>query len=130
MLGEYGAENVAVRDAALGRELAEVVAAAQPATRGRHAVDCATKATRPTGIPRRAQLTHWEEWGEPALAQYDGMVWYRAHVQAHAPRRRSRRRRSSLGTIDDVDLVWINGRAIGSGFGEGDARLRGARAKC
>lgn len=60
----------------------------------------------------------WEEWGVPTLTNYDGMVWYRAHVtltKAQAKQAAT----LALGTLNDVDLAWVNGRAMGSGFGEG-----------
>jgi sialate O-acetylesterase len=67
--------------------------------------------------PAPGQLGHWEMWGEPALAAYDGMVWYRAHVKLSAAQAKQAAT-LELGTIDDVGLAWINGRAMASGFGE------------
>jgi sialate O-acetylesterase len=61
----------------------------------------------------------WEEWGVPTLASYDGMLWYRARVtltKAQAKQAAA----LALGAVNDVDLAWINGRAMGSGFGEGE----------
>jgi sialate O-acetylesterase len=60
-----------------------------------------------------AELTRWENWGVAALAPYDGMVWYRTHArltkaQAKQPAA------LSLGQIDEVDLTFVNGRAVGS----------------
>ncbi len=64
-----------------------------------------------------AQLGHWELWGEPTLASYDGMVWYRA--RAKLSRAQAKQAATlELAQVDDVDLVWLNGRAIASGFGE------------
>ncbi len=60
---------------------------------------------------------HWEDWGVPALAEYDGVVWYRARATL-APAQARSSATLSLGVIDDVDLVWINGKAMGSGVGE------------
>ena len=60
----------------------------------------------------------------PALGRYDGMVWFRAHVKLDKPRRRSRPRQLSLGLVDDVDVTWVNGRAVGNGFGDGSACTR------
>ena len=62
------------------------------------------------------QLGSWEAWGEPRLAEFDGVLWYRAKVKltrAQAKNVTAIR----LGPIDDVDLVWFNGESIGSGFG-------------
>jgi sialate O-acetylesterase len=59
------------------------------------------------------EMTPWESWGVPELARYNGMVWYRARAkltsaQAKLPAT------LSLGQVDEVDLTWVNGRAIGS----------------
>ena len=53
----------------------------------------------------------------PHSAAYDGMVWYRAHAKVSAAQAKQAAT-LELGPIDDVDLVWINGRAMASGFGE------------
>ena len=45
----------------------------------------------------------------------------RAREARHA-RRRSRPRSCRSGSIDDVDVTWINGRAVGNGFGD-EARV-------
>jgi sialate O-acetylesterase len=63
-----------------------------------------------------ASLGHWESWGQPALSEYDGVVWYRAKVnltRAQVKTVRSVR----FGEIDDVDLVYVNGKPVGSGYG-------------
>ncbi len=59
----------------------------------------------------------WEDWGVPALAEYDGVVWYRARVTL-TPAQARQAATLSLGVIDDVDLVWINGQAMGGDVGE------------
>ncbi len=61
-----------------------------------------------------AELTPWESWGVPALASFDGMVWYRTQVTLSAAQARQAAT-LSLGQIDEVDLVFFNGRAVGSG---------------
>jgi sialate O-acetylesterase len=61
----------------------------------------------------------WEEWGVPALAEYDGMMWYRARVtltKAQAAQAAT----LAIGEVNDVDIAWINGRAMGASFGEGE----------
>ncbi len=53
--------------------------------------------------------------GRYALAGYDGMMWYRARVtltKAQAKQAAT----LALGAVDDVDIAWINGRAMGIGF--------------
>ena len=56
----------------------------------------------------------------PTLAAYDGMVWYRARVKLTAAQAKQAAT-LSLGVIDDVDVVWVNGQPMGSGFGEARA---------
>jgi sialate O-acetylesterase len=63
--------------------------------------------------PAPADLTPWESWGVPQLATYDGMLWYRARVQLTAAQAKLPAT-LSLGQVDEVDLTWVNGRAIGS----------------
>jgi sialate O-acetylesterase len=57
-------------------------------------------------------LTAWETWGDPALADFDGIGYYRAHVvltpaQAGAAQ-------LHLGAIDDMDLTRVNGAVVGA----------------
>ena len=61
----------------------------------------------------------WEQWGVPTLDTYDGMVWYRARVTLTKAQARQAAT-LAIGSLNDVDLTWINGRAMGSGFGEGE----------
>ena len=78
LLGEYRGEPAAgVR--ALGRDLAEVVERAA-ADRRHAALDSRAERHR-AGAPRRRSSRYWENWGVPALAGYDGMVWFRARVK-------------------------------------------------
>jgi sialate O-acetylesterase len=63
--------------------------------------------------PAPAELTPWESWGVPALARYDGMVWFRARVKLNAAQAKLPAT-LSLGQVDEVDLTWVNGRAVGS----------------
>lgn len=67
---------------------------------------------------RRApeELTPWESWGDPALARFDGMVWYRARVKLSAAQARQAVS-LNLSQVDEVDLTWVNGRVVGSGSG-------------
>ena len=63
--------------------------------------------------PAPAELTPWESWGVPQLATYDGMLWYRTRVTLTAAQAKLPAT-LSLGQVDEVDLTWVNGRAIGS----------------
>jgi sialate O-acetylesterase len=64
--------------------------------------------------PAPEQLTAWENWGVPELARFDGMVWYRTQVKLGSAQARQSAT-LSLGQVDEVDLVFVNGRAVGSG---------------
>jgi sialate O-acetylesterase len=92
---------------------------AQPATRGNLPWAAAGASGEWQRTP--AELTQWETWGVPALAEYDGMMWYRSRVKLTAAQAKQGAK-LSLGVIDDVDLVWINGHPMASGFGE-DVRV-------
>jgi sialate O-acetylesterase len=63
--------------------------------------------------PAPADLTPWESWGVPRLAAYDGMLWYRGRAML-TPAQAKLPATLSLGQVDEVDLTWVNGRAIGS----------------
>lgn len=59
-----------------------------------------------------AALGPWERWGVPALADYDGMVWYRTELQLD----RSQARQAavlSLGQVDEIDQSWLNEHRLG-----------------
>ncbi len=66
--------------------------------------------------PAPAGLDYWESWGVPELSRLDGMVWYRTRVKLTAAQARQGAR-LSLGAADDVDVTWVNGRAVGNTFG-------------
>ncbi len=69
--------------------------------------------------PAPSVVSNWEEWGVPALAEYDGMLWYRARVtltKAQAAQAAT----LAIGEVQDVDTTWINGRAMGASFGDGE----------
>lgn len=58
----------------------------------------------------------WEQAGDPALASFDGIVWYRQTVtltKAQAAAAKT----ISLGPVDDDDITWINGVMVGNTFG-------------
>jgi sialate O-acetylesterase len=64
--------------------------------------------------PAPGELTPWENWDVPELARFDGMVWYRTQVKLGIAQARQSAT-LSLGQVDEVDLVFVNGRAVGSG---------------
>lgn len=55
----------------------------------------------------------WEDWGRPDLRAFDGIVWMRGHVALTAAQAASAAT-LSIGPVDDIDSVWVNGRPIGS----------------
>ncbi len=67
-------------------------------------------------LPAPAALDYWETWGVPELGRYDGLLWYRARVQLTSGQARQPAK-LSLGLADDVDVAWLNGRAVGHTFG-------------
>jgi sialate O-acetylesterase len=66
--------------------------------------------------PAPPTLGYWETWGVPALGRHDGMVWFRTRLTLTAAQAKQAAR-LTLGQIDDVDMTWVNGRAIGNSFG-------------
>ncbi len=116
MLGAYAADP-AVGAARWGREWQQWWTA-QPVTQG---VQPWTTGKAAGAWQRVPELTQWENWHVPALAGYDGMVWYRARAKLSRAQAKQAAR-ISLGLVDDVDLVWINGQPMASGYGE-EARV-------
>jgi len=113
LLGQYASDRGAAA-ATWGREL-EKWWSSQSATGGSKPWNDGKAAG--DWRPAPANLTQWEGWGVPELAEYDGVMWYRAHVKLSAKQARQGAK-ISLGVIDDVDEVWINGQPIASGIGE------------
>jgi sialate O-acetylesterase len=66
-------------------------------------------------------LGNWKSWGVPELASFDGMVWYRRTVRLTAAQA-ALGATLALGGIDEVDVTWVNGQAIGTTFGWGTER--------
>jgi sialate O-acetylesterase len=63
-------------------------------------------------------MTPWERWGVPALAAYNGMVWYRLDLELTTAQA-GQATALSLGPVDEADQTWVNGVAIGAS-GSGD----------
>lgn len=68
-----------------------------------------------------ASLGAWERWRVPALADYNGMVWYRTQVTLTAAQAAAGAT-LELGAVDETDMTWVNGMAVGSRYGAGEAR--------
>jgi sialate O-acetylesterase len=71
-----------------------------------------------TAIPG---FRNWKTWGVSALANLDGMVWYRRTVSLTSEQA-AQAATLSLGRIDEVDQTWVNGRVIRNTFGWGAPR--------
>lgn len=69
-----------------------------------------------TWAPAPAALGAWEHWGVPALAAFDGLVWFRTEVELSADQA-SQARTLAIGSADEIDMTWVNGRAVGSSNG-------------
>ncbi|AKC88216.1 9-O-acetylesterase [Pseudoxanthomonas suwonensis] len=78
---------------------------------------------KPAGSWRKAppQLGAWERWGVPELADFNGMVWYRTTVNLTAAQA-AQDAVLVLGPADEIDMTWVNGRAVGSTYGAGPGR--------
>lgn len=57
-------------------------------------------------------LGFWESWGIPALANFDGIVYYRATIALTAAQAKQAAT-LSLGAIDDADFTRVNGKSVG-----------------
>ncbi|MCP1585427.1 sialate O-acetylesterase [Pseudoxanthomonas mexicana] len=66
-------------------------------------------------------LGAWERWGIPDLADYNGMMWYRTEVTLTAAQA-ARAATLELGAADEMDMTWVNGTVVGSGYGAGEGR--------
>jgi len=66
-------------------------------------------------------LGAWEHWGVPSLHGYNGMVWYRTQVTLTAAQA-GQGATLELGPVDETDMTWVNGVAVGSEYGAGERR--------
>ncbi|HEX2082702.1 MAG TPA: sialate O-acetylesterase [Xanthomonadaceae bacterium] len=62
------------------------------------------------------ELVAWEHWGVPELADFNGMLWYRTTLALTA-QQAAQDAVLSMGAADEIDLTWVNGRAVGSAYG-------------
>lgn len=62
-----------------------------------------------TPVPR---IGAWENWGVAQTASYDGMGWFRREIDLTAEQAKATAK-LSLGLLDDVGRVWINGKPVG-----------------
>ena len=67
-------------------------------------------------------LTNFESWGVPALADYNGMVWYQRVVDVTAEQARGSAT-LAIGRVDDADRTWVNGKPVGGSSLAGELRV-------
>lgn len=70
-------------------------------------------------VPR---IGNFEQWGVPALADYNGMVWYQRVVTLTAAQARGAAT-LAIGVVDDADRTWVNGIGVGGNSNAGRARV-------
>jgi sialate O-acetylesterase len=68
------------------------------------------------------KVGYWEQWGDPAMADFNGFVWARGTVSL-SPAEATQAAVLKLGVIDEIDETWVNGVPVGNTFGW-DAKRR------
>ena len=69
-------------------------------------------------VPR---LANWESWGDPQLANFNGMMWYRTRLDL-TPAQAAQGGVLDIGWADDLDQTWVNGVAVGNTNGPNASR--------
>ena len=67
-------------------------------------------------------IDNFERWGVPALADYNGMLWYRRTVDLTAAQARGVAT-LAIGRVDDADRTWVNGIGVGGSSLAGQPRV-------
>ena len=62
----------------------------------------------------------WQHWGKPELANFTGMLWYRTTVTL--TKAQAAQHAILNFTANEIDQTWVNGRWVGTGYGNGDVR--------
>ncbi|MDC7677421.1 sialate O-acetylesterase [Asticcacaulis machinosus] len=65
---------------------------------------------------------NWEQWGLSEFAAYNGGLWYAASVKLTAAQAKGAAM-LNLGTIDEIDQTWVNGKPAGYTSGAGTSRV-------
>lgn len=58
----------------------------------------------------------WERWGVPALADFNGVVWFKAEVDLTAAQAKQAST-LTVGQIDEMDTTYVNGLGVGATSG-------------
>jgi sialate O-acetylesterase len=62
-----------------------------------------------------SRMTLWEQWGDPAFADYNGAMWARVRFTL-TPQQAAQGATLHLGAIDDFDRSFVNGEPVGQTF--------------
>jgi sialate O-acetylesterase len=71
--------------------------------------------------PVPGTLRDWREWGDPDLTDHLGMVWHKVSFDL-TPQQAEQSATIHIGAVDDTDMTWLNGTAIGTTFHWGGLR--------
>lgn len=66
--------------------------------------------------PAPEGLGVWERWGVPALADFNGVLWFKAQVTLTAAQAKQAAT-LNVGQIDEMDTTYLNGDAVGATSG-------------
>ncbi|PLR20580.1 9-O-acetylesterase [Caulobacter zeae] len=72
--------------------------------------------------PAPQGLGVWESWGVPALADFNGMVWFETTATLTAAQAKGAAS-LEIGMVDEVDTTYVNGVGVGSTSGAGTVRV-------
>lgn len=62
-------------------------------------------------------LIDYQQWGVPSLSSFTGMLWYRTTVTLTG-QQAAQGATLVLGNVDEIDQTWVNGRGVGSSYGD------------
>ena len=71
--------------------------------------------------PAPPGLGDWRDWSPPEFKEFTGLMWFRTKITLTAKQAKSTAT-LSLGSINQVDQTWINGKPVGNTFGYGTDR--------
>ena len=71
--------------------------------------------------PVPGTLRDWRTWGDAELTDHLGMVWHKVNFTLTA-QQADQSATIHIGAIDDTDMTWLNGTAIGTTFDWGGLR--------
>lgn len=66
-----------------------------------------------------AAMSDWKGWGFDDLNDHTGMVWFKTSFEVSEADIKNGTAKLALGSIDEVDMAWINGEFVGGMFGWG-----------